>query len=484
MNDNYSQPAAKRPDEKYVVTAEYRLLNAMIHTPGYLEDSRVHEGLFPHIVAQSIFKSICELTAEGTPITEPSLFQRANESDFNVTVDTVKQIFSIANGAEKLDDMLSVLFKQKRKMNFIERINKAYTLATAKGDLDIEEVSVALYEAEEILAENYDKQLLQDFDTWFENYDKDLVERLNGRKYSFGDKFLDGALVKGAYPGAITTVAGATGQGKSAYILNLISQMINLEIPCMYISLEMSDIDTADRLTSLRCEIPTTELYNQEAIPTIRQAVERMRKELINTKLFYFVDEPNLSLAQIQSLIKEFKQRTRSNYVIVAIDLVTQLQDFTRTGSGMNLANAYEMAMNKENVIAKAQNCHFINVVQFSRNADNFKLSEFADLDNPALRPNLNDIKNAGAIAERSRAVLGLFRPKYYADRYLPDDENLEYMEDILEVQVLKQSNGSTPRLKYLYEGEIFRINPFEEKELTEEERALRAAEATLRGGF
>jgi len=187
----------------------------------------------------------------------------------------------------------------------------------------------------------------------------------------------------------------------------------------------------------------------------------------------------------VQSLIKEFKQRTRSDYLIVAIDLITQLQEFTRAGGGMNLANAYEMAMNKENIIAKAQNCHFINVTQFSRNADNFRISEFADLEDPALRPNLNDIKNAGAIAERSRAVLGLFRPKYYADRYLPDDPNVEYMEDILEVQVLKQSNGATPRLKYLYEGEIFRVNPFEEatNETPEEAEIRKIAENRI-GNF
>jgi replicative DNA helicase len=476
---------AKRPNEDYVIAAEYRLLNATIHTKGYLEDSRVHEGILPHAVARSIFRSICELVAEGTPVTEASLFQRANEMDFNVTVDVINQVYSISDGAEKLDDILKTLYKQKRKMDVIERLNKALTVANAKGEMNIEEISVALYEAEEVLSDSYDKQILQDFDAWFEKYEQDLSERAAGRKYSFGDQFMDGALVKGAYPGAITTIAGATGQGKSAFVLNLISQMINMGIPCMYISLEMSGIDTMDRFVSMRAEIPTTELYNQDAIPAVRKAVAEMRQQLASNNLFYFVDEPNLSLAQVQSLIKEFKQRTRSDYVIVAIDLVTQLQEFTRTGTGMNLANAYEMAMNKENIIAKAQNCHFLNVVQFSRNADNFRISEFKDLENAALRPNLNDIKNAGAIAERSRAVLGLFRPKYYADRYLPDDPAVEYMEDILEVQVLKQSNGSTPRLKYMYEGEIFRVNPFEEatNETPEEAEIRKVAENRI-GNF
>lgn len=474
----------QRPSEEYVIVAEYRLLNAVIHSADYLGDSRVHEGVFPHPVAQSIFRAICELYGEGTPVTEASLFQRANEADFNVSVEVIKQVFSISDGAEKLDDILTTLFKQKRKMEIIDRLGVVLSIANTKGELDIEKLSTSIYEVEEILSDTWDKQILQNFDTWFENYEKDLFEREAGRKYSYGDVFLDNALVKGAYPGAITTIAGATGQGKSAFALNLISQLVTLEVPCMYISLEMSGIDTMDRFVSLRGEIPTTDLYNQEAIPAIRNTVTDLRRKLSANNLFYFVEEPNLSLAQVQSLIKEFKQRTRATYVLVVIDLVTQLQDFTRTGEGLNLANTYELAMNKENIIAKAQNVHFVNIAQFNREADNIRISEFKDLANPALRPMLGNIKNAGAIAERSRAVLGLFRPKYYADRYLPDDPNVPYMKDILELQVLKQSNGATPRLKYLYEGEIFRVTPFEENEkLTEEEQQIKDAESKI-GAF
>jgi replicative DNA helicase len=225
-----------------------------------------------------------------------------------------------------------------------------------------------------------------------------------------------------------------------------------------------------DRLISMRCEVPTQALYDKEALPGVKRQIEEERKRLASNKFFYFVEDPSLSLGQISALIKEFKQRTHSDYVVVAIDLVTQLQDFTKLATGMSLPNTYEMAMNKQNIIAKAQGVHFINVVQFNREADNIRISEFEDLSDPALRPMLNNIKNAQAIAERSRAVLGLFRPKYYADRYLADSEELEYMQDILEVQVLKQSNGTTPKLKYLYEGEIFRTSPFQETEEKDEE--------------
>ena len=195
---------AKRPNEDYVIAGEYRLLNALIHTPDFLNDSRVHEGLFPHEVAKSIFRSICELVVEEVPLTEAALFQRGNELDYNVTTEVVKQIYSISpDGAEKLDDIVKTLGKQKRKMDDIDRLNEVVRVANAKGELDLVDLSAKLYEVEEILSDSYDRQIMQDFDEWFEKYMIELDQRMLGKKYSYGDALLDEALVKGAYPGAI-----------------------------------------------------------------------------------------------------------------------------------------------------------------------------------------------------------------------------------------------------------------------------------------
>jgi replicative DNA helicase len=449
-----------RKNEAYVLAAEYRLLNATIHSPTYLEDSRVHEGVFPHFIARSILKAIEQLHTEKIPITVPALFQAANEIDYNITTEVVNQVFSIDTGADKIDDMLRVLSRARQKADLQEKINGAAYIASQKGDIDPALLSTKLYEIEQILSEAYDKQVLQDMDTWFERYLKDLRTRVGRKPYLFGDPLLDDAAVKGPYPGAITIVAGATGMGKSAFVLNLINGMINQQIPCMYISLEMSGIDQMDRLISLRREIPADELYSPGvAMEGIIKIVEEERKLLtLNGQNFYFVEEPSLSLAQIQSLIKEFKQRTKNKYCVVTIDLLSMVQDFTKTAAGSNSATSIEYAMNHLNAIAKQENVHIIGVVQFGRDADKIKVTEFDDLF--LLRPSLNDIKGANAYAERSRLVLGCFRAKHYADIYIPNDEKVKYLEDEMEVQVLKQNGGRKPRLKYMFDGEIMRVVP------------------------
>jgi hypothetical protein len=76
----------------------------------------------------------------------------------------------------------------------------------------------------------------------------------------------------------------------------------------------------------------------------------------------------------------------------------------------------------------------------------------------------LASIKNSGAIAERSRQVLAVYREHYYAAKFFPEDPLVMEESDILDVQILKCSNGAVgTKVKYLYNGDFFRIYPVPE---------------------
>ena len=164
-------------------------------------------------------------------------------------------------------------------------------------------------------------------------------------------------------------------------------------------------------------------------------------------------------------MIKEYKQRTKNDYVFVVIDLLTMVKEFSKANG--NMAQSIEVAMNQLHAIAKAEKVHILGVVQFGRNADNTKIHSIEELDN--LRPSLNDIKNANAIAERSRVVLGLFHPKNYVDKYLVpiNAPGSEDFEDTIEVQILKNSQGSVGKVfKYMAISEQFKLIPIEEEDI------------------
>lgn len=465
----------KQAGNESIIIAEYRLLNALCLDESYRNDSRVHQDLFVHEVAKSIFEAIEALDKADMAITEASLFQRANEIDFNVNAQTVNAIFSVDEGTPCLDDILRVLNTAVQKKEMTDKLDALRNITSTPGPLDSEAVLEGLFEIDRLLKRGMGQSLLKDFDEWSDEYIEDLEERSKGKRYPYGDDILDQLILKGAYPGAITTIAAGTGQGKSAFVLNKINNLIDLYVPCMYVSLEMSGIDTYDRLIALRRDLPMEALYaNDESLLSIADMVREEKESLKANKKFFFVEEPNLSIARLRSLIKEFLQRSGSDYAIIAVDLITQLKDFFSSKGNTTVANSMELAMNALNALAKEMHVHIIAVVQFNREADNYKLTSVDDLD--LLRPTLNNIKNSAAIAERSRVVLSLFRKKFYADRYLVGVNGADAIPDIMELTVLKNSSGPVGCTKYYaFEGSNFRVTPMLDTDMAAMQMAAEA---------
>lgn len=449
-----------------VVYAEYRLLNALLKDSKFLNDSRIHKDLFVHEVAKSIYKAMDDLHQAGIPITEASLFQAANELDFNVGLPVVKAIYEIdSGGAIILDDILKTLEESVRKKSLTEKFEALLDVINGGGPLDTDSIMQRLFEVDMVVKTASNQSLLKDFEVWSNEYIAELEDRAKGKKYTYGDDNLDAHIFKGAYPGAITLIAASTGQGKSTFVLNMINNLINLYVPCMYVSLEMSGVDTYDRLIARRRDIPMSDLHAcDESLYSVIDLVKEEKRALQTNKKFYFVEDPSISIAKLRALIKEFKQRSKADYALVAVDLVTQLKEFMNPKTGMSVAGSMEQAMNELNALAKEQNVHIVAVAQFNREADNYKLATIDDLE--MCRPGLNHVKNSHAPAERSRVVLSLFRRKYYADRYLTHIPEATDIPDILEVQILKNSSGPAGAIfKYFFEGPTFKITPLLDSE-------------------
>ena len=455
----------RRPSNEVVVAAEYRLLNALIKKPEFRDDSRISVDLFSDVVAQSIFEAIYELADEKIEITPASLFQRGASIDFGVTESIINKVFSIdEDGASTLDDIIPPLLEAKDKYYLLNKLEDIRLNLQRPGNINTEEVLKSLYEIDDRLNTRQINSPIITMDQWIDNYEDELEQRRAGKKYSYGDMFLDEFLYKGAVPGSITTAAATTGSGKSLFALNIINNLINMNSPCIYLSLEMGEIDTFDRLVSLRCGIPSGDLYLPENIDSIYEAVEEERQKLKNNKNFYFCEDPGIDITKLRSIIREFKHRTKQDYAFIVIDLLTMMREFKATANS-NMANSIEIAMNELSALAKTENVHIFGIVQFGRQADNIKIHSIEELNE--LRPNLNAIKNANAIAERSRVVLGLFHPKLYVDKYLVplNAPGCENFEDTIEVQILKNSNGSAGKIfKYMLIPEQFKLMPIEDE--------------------
>ena len=472
----------KKPSKEAIIVSEYRLINAIIKNPAYFEDSRVSSEIFSSEVAKSLYEAVDRIYARKESVTPANLLQTGLEIDYNVSREIVNAIFSIDNeGAQSLDDILEVLSNEKEKEAILEKIDSLKSIASSAGSLDDESFKKDLYDIEEILKKGSEtKSTLMSFEDWSNNYKEDLKARIGGRKYSFGDIFLDKDIYKGAYPGAITIVAGTPGMGKSTFVLSLIDNLLERNSPCMYISLEMSGVDTFDRLMSKKLDMDSSVLYDKDLIGDVEAGVDKLKERLDNHKNFYFVEDPDVSMSKLRSMIREFKQRTKQDYCLVVIDLLTQMKGFLANSSmrGAGTPQTIENSMNELNALAKSENVHIIGVAQFNRGTDSGKVTSIESIQN--FRPTANDIKNSSALLERARLVLSVFRAKPYAIKYLVDSQGnpfpeVEDMEDYLELQVLKNSSGEVGKIyKYFYDGAHFRLLPLSE---ADEEKMNRMVE-------
>ena len=447
-----------------IVQAEYRLLHCVLTHRECLDDARVTDGLFIHPSAKSIFNTICDLSKRGVAITKAELLQSCK--DIGVTPSVIDTIFNVDDVNPSLDTILPDLLNEQLKTKLMQILGLIKESINLNTDINTDDILKQLYECDDlVLHSTKNTSPLMNIEEWSNEYIEDLQQRKLGKKYTYGDLNLDEEMFKGAYPGAITTIAASTGSGKSTFVLNLMNNLIEQNTPCMYISLEMGAVDTMDRLIAMRKGIPNDELYNQGNIDSVIESVEEEKRDLLTRNKFYFVEDPSIDLTKLRSMIREFKQRTHEDYCLVAIDLLTQLKGFNvSTNKGTSNAMSIELAMNDLNALAKEENVHIIGVVQFRRDSDSIKISSLDDLERA--RPTLGEIKNSGAISERSRVVLGIFRPKMVAERFRqaltePEQTALDNMSDIMEVQVLKNSAGNVGRIfKYMFDSQCFRLLP------------------------
>jgi len=443
-----------RDNEDFVIVSEYQALNLCIHTP----TSEFERSYFPHEEAKDIYTSIQVLRDRDEIITEGSLLREANALNDNVDAALIHTIFNFETDLSSSASILKVLKEASAKSNVRTWAEKIVEATSSADPLNANEIGAMLYEAQSELVNGQRKVTAKTLEQCLDIYEAELENRLIGKDHTFADMHLDDILTRKAAPGQAILIVGTTGTGKSAYSLNLINGMINNSIPAMYFSLEMDTVSTFDRLLSMRTDIPVEDWYDKQAIPSLKKKIAKERAALAG-KPFRFIDDATVGLEQIQNLIREFKMTYKTDYICVFIDLITQVRDFTNLKGQGTLANTIEFAVNRLNEMAKTESVCFVCVAQLNRETDSAKVTSIDDLE--AYRPTLNQIKNSNALGERARTVLSVFRPKYYAERLFPKDENVLLMEDVMEVQVMKQNQGQAGTVKkYLFDGKCFQIKP------------------------
>jgi replicative DNA helicase len=414
---------------------------------------------------KALYDTLLDLYRNNVSFSDDNIVSSGGRRHEGITFELLKSIRSAEYDASAWKHYLDILQSSFAKDKIQSKVLKdALAISTLKNDLDTDKMQNIVYELQECVnlarGQGSEVKTLREM---FDSYQTTLSKRMDGSAFfDTGCVLLNSALPTGFSPGEITTIFGSTGIGKSTYSLYLINRMINKHIPCFYVSLEMSETSTMDRWMASRLRIPFHSLYSKSGVidESVIERVkeERSKLERANSNKFVFIDETRVSSSSLEKMINHVKMKIQTDYMAVFVDLATMMEDF---GDGTPIA--YEQAMNNLHQMTKRTEVHLVLVVQAAQKSlESRRPATIEGL--RVFRPTLADIKNSGAIAERSRQVLAVYREHYYAAKFFPEDPLVSEEDDVLEVSLLKCSNSEVgKRLNYLHDGGLFRLYPIPE---------------------
>ena len=249
---------------------------------------------------------------------------------------------------------------------------------------------------------------------------------INERSKSSGGYFtgfnnLDTSMPTCFYPGAISVIAARPSMGKSLFKNNLQTNICSAGGGVVSFCLEQDFQIEMDRLTAL---ITGTNLKDIIQVWKWEDNDDKIEKvldvaNLIETKWnMHFINKRTMTMMEAINIVSMLKQRSQID--VVFFDLFDRLSDIN---DPVNKAERIGQKLPLLLEWARILKVHFCLVVQISRAADIRKDH----------RPQMSDLKSAGAYEEMTDLIMLLYNEKKY---------NPEAFDVPFEVIVAKQKQG------------------------------------------
>ena len=257
-------------------------------------------------------------------------------------------------------------------------------------------------------------------------------------------------------------LAGRPSMGKTALATNIafnaakyFSQEEDKGSVIMF-SLEMSAEQIGLRILAEQSRIPSDKLRKGELNEKDSLKLQNTYQE-INSLNFYFDDSPNLTVSELRSKLRRYK----NNYNIKLV-LIDYLQLIKPEGNRDNRVNELSEITRNLKQLAKEFDLPVISLSQLSRQVEN----------RDDKRPLLSDLRESGSIEQDADVVMFIYRESYYLQRNEPmrgaDETQESYQkkhdtwkdrnEEVFnkaELIVAKQRNGPTGKIELYFDDKF-----------------------------
>lgn len=257
-------------------------------------------------------------------------------------------------------------------------------------------------------------------------------------------------LTNGLQNGELILLAARPSMGKTALALNIAQGAANTGKVVAFFSLEMSKLQIGIRLLSSISGVEARKIATGTGLEErewglLLGAIEDMDKHPIAV-----YDASGLTVANMRMKLRRFKKelvpdgadgkkRKERGLDLVVVDYLQLMR-----GNGENRVQEISGISRGLKALAKEFNVPVLALSQLSRNVEM----------RAEKKPQLSDLRDSGSLEQDADIVMFLYRDEYYN----PDDEENENLAELI---VAKNRNGSTATLTLFFQKETMQFNDF-----------------------
>ena len=282
---------------------------------------------------------------------------------------------------------------------------------------------------------------------------KNAMARINARMK--GEQLSDGVLTHfadfdgmtgGLHSGELVILAARPSMGKTAFAMNIAEQVaMNEGVPVLFVSLEMSSIELADRLLCSVARVNGSRLRNGTVSQEERQRLLQKAVEISQSAL-YVDDAPGRTVSEIAAVARritqsETKKTNGKKLGLVVIDYLQLIEPDNpkdpRQEQVAKIARRLKM-------LAREIEAPILCLAQLNRQAE----------DSKDHRPRLSHLRESGAIEQDADVVMFVHREDYYAR-----GEEADALRGQAEIIIAKQRNGPVGEIELIWERDYTRFS-------------------------
>ena len=243
-------------------------------------------------------------------------------------------------------------------------------------------------------------------------------------------------ITSGCQKSDLIIIAARPAMGKTAFVLSMAKNIaVNYHVPVAMFSLEMSNVQLANRLIMNVCEIPGEKIKNGNLTQEEWAQLDHKVGELSNAPL-YLDDTPAMSILEFRSKARKL---VREKHVQIIIIDYLQLMN----ANGVNFGSReQEVSIISRNLkaLAKELDIPIIALSQLNRSVE-----QRGGTGITGKKPQLSDLRESGAIEQDADIVCFIHRPEYYG--ITNDDKTSKSLIGLGQIIVAKHRNGATDDL-------------------------------------